>query len=207
MSKRNDESAEQPPNEWPIGEVIATARVLYALRPFPLDEKPDPKWNLLARQAFDFLDNARRACERVAQQRRRRKVDAIEHYIRKGLRRVMNLPLSEDGNVSFDHALRFSMDQRTTKLAEKKFEALAPWLPDCFHVTKRELPTLIIRWRTEGITFDEMMKLQQLYDNAVDKREAKRTKKRRRKWPDERREKTAKKTPAWRALEESAENL
>ena len=42
--------------EWPVEQVVEVTRMLYALGPFPLDDKSDMRWNLLARQAFDFLD-------------------------------------------------------------------------------------------------------------------------------------------------------
>jgi len=66
MSKRkgNEKGTEQPPNKWPIGEVMETARMLYTVEPFDLFNAA--QFKVLVWKANIFLDNLHAACKAPA---------------------------------------------------------------------------------------------------------------------------------------------
>jgi hypothetical protein len=171
--------------EWPVEQVMETARMLYGLSPFPPNDKSEQKWNPLVQQAFDFLDNLHEACETIA--KRRREQDAA---YRRAERRSADAEALPDV-VPFEKAMRFITREKRTKRAESKFEKFVLAMPRYFGGgTKPARPQTIraqiARWRKNGVTRGEVMQLQSLHDIARQQR-IKLSEKKRKPWSDERR--------------------
>lgn len=156
-------------NDYPVEPVIETARMLYALHPFASDDKSEIKWNSLAQQAFDFLDNLHNAVTEIA--RRRSATDAAYRRAEKRSADAEKLP----DVVPFDKAIRVITSQSHTQRAELKFKALVLGIAKT--PTTKELRAQVKQWRKEGMPRGEVMELQAHHDNAVritrEKREAK----------------------------------
>jgi hypothetical protein len=190
MSKRKRD--EQPRrlfrefNQYRVEQFVEVALMLYALQPFPLDNKSEWKWHSLARQAFDFLDNLHKARALIEQQR-----SAADAAYRRGEKRSAQMQRLPD-IVSFGTAILRVTGERWTKRAEQKFKSFVLSMPRYFGKTKRQLHAQIARWRKNGISRDEVIELQIQYDIKVrsdrEQREAKRgqAKKRRQPWEKKR---------------------
>jgi hypothetical protein len=178
--------------DWPDEQVIETARMLYALRPFKIDSKSELQWNSLAREAFDFLDNLHKACNEIARRRgvqnaayrsaENRAAEAEENLLEIVYDNESEIPeqlkpycKQTNGKwtlqiVPLDKAIRLITHEKRTKRAETNFKKLVLSLPDYFGGLVGKPPTLrtlnawIKRLRNTGIPRREVLELQSLFD-------------------------------------------
>ena len=178
MSKRNERDAEQSPNKWWIGEVMETARMLYALKPFPPYEKG--KLASLASAAYEFLNNLHKACTLVEQQQR-----GLDANVERTTIVEMEAAKLTDP-TQFDRAATFVIRDSHKKRARPKFEELLRLTaPDYGCKTKRQVSALMKRWRKDGVPLDKVIELRLKHDDetrtAREQRQRERGKKRKRK--------------------------
>ena len=140
--------------EYTLEQVEEVARSLYALAPFDVNTSEKMRWNLLAQQAFDFLDNFHKACDEIAKRRRQ----LGEHYaaVTARLARAEKLP---PDIVSFDHAARFVTREKRTARALPKFEKLLRLVTPRY-TTGPEIK----RWRKTGIPHSTVRDLQRMHE-------------------------------------------
>ena len=110
--------------EWPREQVEEVARMLYSLAPFNRELWRDEfRWRSLARQAFEFLDNLHKACDKIAKERGERH----KHYI------ALSTELAETDKlpeiVLFNKAARIVTDERSTSRALPKLNKVLKRLP------------------------------------------------------------------------------
>ena len=190
MSKNKRKSAEKAPRpkDHSLSEVKEIALMLYAQRPFQLNSiTSESDWNLLVRQAFDFLDNLDKAYarrEKVAIQRKAAKENAD------ALKALPDV-------VPFDKAVKVITGQEKLQRALKRFEALPlmqaqadAWF---FRRAIRKPQTKqwrkqIAYWRKHGMKRDKVIWRRSLYDEKAYQRYriAERAKKRQQ-WSKDRR--------------------
>jgi hypothetical protein len=153
--------------EWPVEQVMETARMLYALSPFPPNDKSEHKWDVLARQALDFLDKLKAACERVTKQRRQ-----THDIYRNAEKRSKDADALPD-IVPYKKGVRLITGAHSTMRAEPKLERLLRACPRYFfnvnQAHENAVRALKNRWRENGMTRYEVMELQGLFEK---------------KWPD-----------------------
>jgi hypothetical protein len=171
-------SAEQARVDHSPEQVKEVALMLYAQRPFPLNNSVKTEdFDLLVRQAFDFLDNLDNAYALALKWRENR--DAVR---RKALRvRALGLKLAtslKPGEcVPFNKAVMLITGEkhRHVDRAEERFEAF-PFIrhPRNFSgalgfLLKRPLlwREQIALWRKNGMTRDEVIKLHSLYSEEL----------------------------------------
>jgi hypothetical protein len=167
MNKRraNNENAEQPPPR-DYSEVLEVARMLYAVKPFPV-KKSEWRWKRLVREAFTFLDYLREAGEQVAAER-----DKLLSAERS--EKIEALPVSADGFVKFNEAVKIMTGQANIGRANLIFEKVVLAHPRYFGgigfkavmPTEERLRAQIEQWRKKGFRLDEANELQRLCDNA-----------------------------------------
>jgi hypothetical protein len=166
--KPNDQSPESPPrHEHSFEEVIETAQMLYALRPFKRELWRDAwRWKLLAREAFEFLDKLHKACEEVARQRSLQ--DAAYRRAEKRSAEAEKLPEI----VPLKKALREITNQHTAERATKNFKTFVRHNPRYFGglfgnaPTPQMLNAQIKRWRKTGISRGEVMEFQAVFEKS-----------------------------------------
>jgi hypothetical protein len=184
--------------DWPDEQVIETARMLYALRPFKIDSKSELQWNSLAREAFDFLDNLHKASNEIA--RRRTLQDAA---YRRAETRTAEAKAKLPEIVPFDKAVLFITREERTKRALPKFKRFVLSLPDYFGGLVGKPPKLrtlnaqIKRWRKTGIPRREVLELQAVFEGSWPRVKSSKAKvKKRKPWPDDKRKQALSNTAA-----------
>jgi hypothetical protein len=170
--------------DWRFEQVEKVARMLYARAPFDVHTSEKTRWNLLVRQAFDFLDNLHKAHEEIAG---RRRIQG-ERYA------AMNIRLAEAEElpdiVPLDKAARWITHETHSDRALPKFEKFlhfnarrervplmrpdddpafrdkwAGLLPKLPAKKKRELDAQLKRWQENGIPRDQARNLKSLFED------------------------------------------
>jgi hypothetical protein len=177
MSKRKDQSAEQPaPSNHSPEQVKEVALMLYARQQFPLDSPESKrKLELLVWRALDVLDTLNEVCEKVASERQAAKETG---------------GLDPQSDVPFKTAVKFITRENRLERALDKIFPIA-----CFYsFDEASASRMIADRRKNGINRANMMDMRRLYDEMGKRLRiatAGSAKKRRKKWPRKRRIKVA----------------
>jgi hypothetical protein len=163
--------------EWTVDQVSEAALRLYALRPFPIDS--EGRWKALVRDAYRFLDKVGAAQIQIAEERRQINVA----YRRSEARSETDLP----DPVPYDKAVRFITHEQRTDRAKPKLAKFVRCYPEYFfgvtgnkvkarehgphgnkdrNVHDNKVHMLIKRWHKNGMSRQEALQLQHLFEEG-----------------------------------------
>ena len=162
--------------DWPLADVEEVARMLYALRPIKPESREEYRWKSLAREACDFLDNCRAACQAVLKERKERG----EIYARANLRNAEADKLPEQ--IPFEKAVRYITGETRTDRALPKLKKVLRYNARSAgqkEIIEKMLDAKLVEWRERGIPRNEAMELQAVCEHEWPRVKAEQNKARR----------------------------
>ncbi|MDQ3117239.1 MAG: hypothetical protein M3Q86_11650 [Verrucomicrobiota bacterium] len=141
---------------WPIEQVMEVMRTLYETAPF----QSDAGWKMLARRAYDFLDQSHAAC--VAIDKERSATDDTYRLADKQRLSAETLP----EQVPFEQAAKFITNEDRKDRALPKLKKLVLSKPRYFGTASKaaNVNAQLRRWQNSGMSRSEALELRAVFE-------------------------------------------